>query len=189
MFNDVNDNTHWRLLGEKTTKGDLIAAASLPILPANGATGKGDTTIDAEYVAHIDHTNDEHEMGTGILVGELAHSSVLFAGAHVRAPGDVKWKLGATEAFPVDRSTPPPSFADGAFAEMRVATGVIYLGVATNKFDGVEREDYKDDAGTIKNDSLSASFGMQPCRYVYSWWTVFLELQFVWNYSWPPPLT
>jgi hypothetical protein len=55
-------------------------------------------------------------------------------------------------------------FAEGAFDDMRVATGMI-LGDATNKFDGVEKENYKDDAGT-KNDSPSASFGTQPCRYV-----------------------
>ena len=48
--------------------------------------------------------------------------------------------------------------------DMRVATGIIF-GDATNKFDGVEKENYKDDAGT-KNDSPSASFGTQLCRYV-----------------------
>ena len=48
--------------------------------------------------------------------------------------------------------------------DMRVATGMVF-GDATNKFDGVEKENYKDDAGT-KNDSPSASFGTQPCRYV-----------------------
>jgi hypothetical protein len=41
----------------------------------------------------------------------------------------------------------------------------MLFGDATNKFDGVEKENYKDDAGT-KNDSPSASFGTQLCRYV-----------------------
>ena len=55
-------------------------------------------------------------------------------------------------------------FAEGAFDDMRVSTGIIFWG-ATNKFDGVEKENYKDDTGT-KNDSPPASFGTQPCRYV-----------------------
>ena len=106
MFNDLYDTTNWRRLREKTTKGEVIAAPSLPVLPANGATGSNDTTsIDAEYVVHIDHTKDEHQMGTGFLVGELA---VLFDGAHVRAPGvDERNLIGVrTEASPAHRSTP-----------------------------------------------------------------------------------
>ena len=82
----------------------------VPVLPAaNGATGKNDTTsIDAENVVHIhyvDHTKDEHQMGTGLLVGELTtHSSVLFDGARVRAPGVAERKLlgASTEATGVD---------------------------------------------------------------------------------------
>ena len=55
-------------------------------------------------------------------------------------------------------------FAEGAFDDMRVATGIFFWG-ATIKFDGVEKENDKDDTGT-KNDSPPASFGTQPCRYV-----------------------
>jgi hypothetical protein len=66
MFNDLYDTTSGRRLREKTTKGEVIAAPSLPVFPANGATGNNDTTsIDAEYVVHIDHTKDEHQMGMG----------------------------------------------------------------------------------------------------------------------------
>ena len=107
MFNDLYDNTNWRLLGEKTTNGDVIAAASLPVLPANGATCKNDTTsIDAEHVVHIhvDHTKDEHQMDMGFLVGELAHSSVLFDGAHVRAPEDAAREVGASTVPVLRRS-------------------------------------------------------------------------------------
>ena len=138
----LNNDTHWRLLGTKNTKGDIIAATLLSALPGNAAT-KGDT-VAAEYTTYVDQTKNELNMCTSTAARHRAQ------GAMAR-----EILIGATAII-----------RQRAFAT-QVATGLI-LGGDANKFDGVKKEGSEYDTRS-KIDSPSASFKTQPCRYVYSW--------------------
>ena len=143
MFNDLYDNTNWRLLGEKTTKGDVIAATLLSALPGNYATTKGDT-VAAGYTTYVDQTKNELNMCTST------------AAQHCAQGGMAAREIGAT--------------AIRAFA-VRAATGLI-LGDAANKFDGVTKKNDEYETGTKNDGTASAPFGKQPQRYGLPvvWW-------------------
>ena len=136
MFNDLYDTTNWRMLGEKNTKGDIIAATLLSALPGNYAATKGDT-VAAEYATCVDQTKNELNMCTST----AAH--------HCAQGGMAAREIGAT--------------AIRAFA-VRAATGLI-LGDAANKFDGVTKKNDEYETGTKNDGTASAPFGKQPRRY------------------------
>ena len=136
IFNDLYDTTNWRLLGEKNTKDDVIAATLLSALPGNYAATKGDT-VAAEYVTCVDQTKNELNMCTST----AAH--------HCAQGGMAAREIGAT--------------AIRAFA-VRAATGLI-LGDAANKFDGVTKKNDEYETGTKNDGTASAPFGKQPRRY------------------------
>jgi hypothetical protein len=70
----LNDDTHWRLLGTKTTKGVIIAATLLSALPGNAAT-RGDT-VAAEYATYVDQTKNELNMCTSTAAHHRAHGGM-----------------------------------------------------------------------------------------------------------------
>jgi hypothetical protein len=71
MFNDLYDTTNWRLLGEKNTKDDVIAATLLSALPGNYAATKGDT-VAAEYATSVDQTKNELNVCTSTAIRAFA---------------------------------------------------------------------------------------------------------------------
>ena len=135
MFNDLYDNTNWRLLGEKNTKDDVIAATLHSTLSGNAAT-KGDT-VAAEYATYVDQTKNEINVCTST------------AAQHCAQGGMAAREIGAT--------------AIHAFA-VRSVTGLI-LGNAANKFDGVTKKNDEYETGTKNDGTASAPFGKQPRRY------------------------
>ena len=138
MFNDLYDNTNWRLLGEKNTKGNIISTTLHSTLPGNNnAATKGDT-VAAEYATCVDQTKNELNMCTST----AAH--------HCAQGGMAAREIGTT--------------AIRAFAG-RAATGLI-LGDAANKFDGVTKKNDEYETGTKNDGTASAPFGKQSRRYV-----------------------
>ena len=130
----LNNDTHWRLLGTKNAKGEVIPATLLSALPGNNAATKGDT-VAAEYTTYVDQTKNELNMCTS-------------TAARHRAQGAMAREIGATAII-----------RQRAFAT-QVATGLI-LGDDANKFDGVKKKNDEYETGT-KNGAASAPFGNSP---------------------------